>query len=101
MRMRCLGLLTLVLLLLAIGSGCSPESTTEVGRVFSGPESFTTDVTNGKVASVQATTSDQVLSVGLTDGSSYTVPYLDLKTVDQMLAERPGVSYTVDGKVRQ
>lgn len=55
----------------------------------------------GEVASVQATTSDQVLSVELTDGSSYTVPYLDLKTVDQMLAERPGVSYTVDGKVRQ
>jgi len=59
MRMRCLGLLTLVLLLLAIGSGCYSESTTEAGRVFSGPESFTTDVTNGKVASVQATKSSQ------------------------------------------
>jgi len=101
MRTRYLSPVVVVVLLLAVVSGCSSEPTTEVGRVFSGPESFTTDVTNGKVASVEATTADQVLSVELTDGSSYTVPYLDLKTVDQMLSERPDVSYSVDGEVRQ
>jgi hypothetical protein len=102
MRIRYVSLLmAVVVLVLAAGSGCALDSSTEVGPPFSGPESFTTDVTNGKVASVEAATADQTLSVKLTDGTSYMVPYLDLATVDQMLAAQPDVDYTVDGKVRQ
>jgi hypothetical protein len=101
MRMRYLGLaLAALLLMLAAVSACS-STTTSAGPVFSGPKSFTADLTSGKVASVAATTADQILSVTLTDGSTYSVPYLDLKTVDRMLAEHPGVSYSVDGKVKQ
>jgi hypothetical protein len=100
--MRYLSLVvSVVVLLVAASSGCSLDSSSEAGPPFSGPESFTTDVTSGKVASVDAATADQTLSVKLTDGTSYMVPYLDLATVDQMLAAQPDVDYTVDGKVRQ
>jgi hypothetical protein len=101
MKALYLSLMVIVVLLLAVVSGCSSERTTYVGPLFSGPESFTTDVTSGKVASVEATTADQILSVELTDGSSYMVPYVDLKTVDQMLSEHPNVSYSIDDEVRQ
>jgi hypothetical protein len=100
MRMRYQGLaLVVVLLMLAAASGCATENT--AGPVFSGPKSFTTDVTSGKVASVKAESSTQTLAVELTDGSSYTAAYTDLATVDKLLGEHPNVSYSVDGKVRQ
>jgi hypothetical protein len=100
MRMRYRGFaLAVVLLVLAAASGCATETT--VGPVFSGPESFTADVTSGKVASVEADTSSQTLAVELTDGSSYIAAYPDLAMVDTLLDEHPSVSYSVDGKVRQ
>lgn len=100
MRVRYQALaLVVVLLGLTAASGCASKTT--VGPVFTGPKSFTADVTSGKVASVEAGTSSQTLSVELTDGSSYIVPYTDMATVDKLLREHPNVSYSVDGKVRQ
>jgi hypothetical protein len=99
MRQLTLALVALLLVLGAV-SACS-STTTTAGPIFSGPKSFTSDLTSGKVTSVAATTADQILAVKLTDGSTYTVPYVDLKTVDRMLAEHPGVSYSVDGEVKQ
>ncbi len=97
-RYRSLALL-MVLLVLAAASGCATKTT--AGPVFSGPKSFTADVTSGKVASVKADTSLQTLAVELSDGTSYTTAYTDLATVDKLLGEHPNVSYSVDGEVRQ
>jgi hypothetical protein len=99
MRNLSLALAALLLVLAAV-AGCS-STTSSAGPVFSGPKSFTADLTSGSVKSVAATTADQILSVKLTDGSTYTVPYLDLTTVDRMLADYPGVGYSVDGKVKR
>ena len=100
MRMWYRGLaLVIVLLVLAAGNGCATKTT--VSPVFAGPKSFTADLTSGKVASVKADTTYQTLSVKLTNGSTYETAYPELKTLDRMMAEHPGVSYSVDGRVRQ
>jgi hypothetical protein len=98
--MWCRGLaLVIVLLVLAAGSGCATKTT--VSPLFVGPKSFAADLASGKVASVKADTTCQTLSVKLTDGSTYETAYPELKTLDRMMADHPGVSYSVDGKVRQ
>ena len=70
-------------------------------HIFVGEKGFTADLASGKVTSVKAGTTNQTLEVQLTDGSSYTVAYPDQSTVDRLLAKHPGVSYSVDGTVRQ
>ena len=93
--------LVAVMLMLSASSGCATK--TAAGPAFYGEgKRFTRDLADGKVASVKADTSAHTLAVQLTDGSSYTVPYpTDLATVDKLLRKHPGVSYRVDGEIRQ
>jgi hypothetical protein len=80
------------------GGGASKATS---AHIFAGEKGFTADLASGKVTSVKAGTTNQTLEVQLTDGSSYTVAYPDQSTVDRLLAKHPGVSYSVDGTVRQ
>mgnify|MGYP000991501774 FL=1 len=101
-------LTVVILLVVVIGGSLLVEAVVSSGaksttspHVFAGPTGFTADLESGKVTSVSADTQSQIIVVGLSDGSDYTVAYPDQIRLDRLLLKHPTVRYSVDGKASQ